>query len=82
MNPGEAERKLRSLEAEHEEVLRELSVYKEFFEASYAMNVAAASLPDAQRVREATTACVTEKTRARIGESELEKMKARVKKNS
>jgi hypothetical protein len=80
MNPGEAERKLHKLEEEHEETLRELEVYRAFFKASYDMNVAAAGLPEAQLVRDATNACVAEQVRERVPKkSALEALREGVK---
>ena len=63
MNPGEAQRKLTKLEEEHEETLRELAVYKAFYDASLAMNVAASNLVEAKQVRECVNACETYKIR-------------------
>ncbi len=53
MMPGEAERKLHKLEEEHTGALQELACYKRFFEASLAMNIAAAGLPQAMAVHDA-----------------------------
>ena len=53
MNPGEAERKLAKAEELLERQDKELDAYKEFFEASLQMNIAAAGLPAAARVQRA-----------------------------
>ena len=53
MNPGELERKYERLQEEHAELEKELALYKEFFEASLAMNISAAGLPSAARVQRA-----------------------------
>jgi hypothetical protein len=51
--PGEAERKLRTVEERCVELESAVTVYKEFFEASLAMNISAAALPQAARVQRA-----------------------------
>lgn len=80
MFPAEAERKLLALEEEHEATLKELAVYREFYDASLDLNMATAAAPQAKRVREAVNACETYKIRKDVDagekQSALEKLKA------
>lgn len=48
------------------ELEQELFAYKEFFEASLAMNIAAAALKDARRVHDALRACEVIRIRAGV----------------
>jgi hypothetical protein len=77
MNPGEAERKLSRLEHQHEELQRAHDIYKEFFEASLAMNTFAAGSAEAVRVRDATNACSTLRIRSRSALDALKEHAAR-----
>lgn len=53
MNPGELTRKYEALEKRCADLEAELVGYKEFFDASLAMNISAAALPQAARVQRA-----------------------------
>ena len=53
MNPGELQRKYNALQEEHAALEKECALYREFFEASLAMNISAAGLPSAARVQRA-----------------------------
>ena len=76
MNPGEAERKLKKLEQEYEEQAKELAAYKEFFDASLAMNINAAALKEARRVHDAMRAVEVIRIRKGVSGSQDSALKA------
>jgi hypothetical protein len=71
------EDKLERANVKISELETELAAYKEFFEASLAMNIAAASLPAAKRTHDALRACEVVRIRAgvRTGGSALDALK-------